>query len=148
MAELAVGRVALLSIHPRHAEAILAGDKRVELRRVPLAAETTHAVIYATAPVQKVVGWFEIDGIDEASQTSIWRLHGAVSGITRQEHRDYYAGSPRAFAIRIARAHRLGKGLPLTELPDVKRPPQSFQYLDPETVGWLFGNAVYENRVS
>lgn len=138
MAEPAFGRVALFSIHPRHAEAILEGRKRVELRRVAISADTTHAVIYATAPVRAVVGWFEVEGIDESSQTDIWSRHGGVSGITRREHRDYYAGASRAIAIKIAKAHRLSESLDLAVLPGVKRPPQSFQYLDPSRIGWIF----------
>ncbi len=62
MASAAIGRVALFSIHPQYAEAILAGTKSVEFRRTPLADDVTHVVVYATAPTKMVVGIFEVDG--------------------------------------------------------------------------------------
>lgn len=134
----ATRRVALLSIHPRHAEAILDGRKRVELRRVPVARDTTHVLVYATAPTQAVVGWFEVDGIDEASRTAIWNQHQFVTGVSRREYRDYFSGASRAFAIRVGRSHRLDPPISLDRLPGVRRPPQSFQYVDPEACGWIF----------
>lgn len=130
-------RVALLSIHPRHANAILDGHKRVELRRVPVADDTTHVIVYATAPTQAIIGWFEVKGIDLAAPTRIWNDHQPWCGVTRREFRDYFAGARRAAAIRVGRSHRLAEPLSLDALPNVKRPPQSFQYLDAKDIGWL-----------
>jgi len=138
MADRTPGRVALLSIHPRHAEAILQGEKLVELRRTAVARDVTHVLIYATAPVQAVVGWFDVEGVDVDSKTGIWDAHGAVAGVTRQEFRDYFDGAARAFAIRVGHAQRLDPALSLDQIPGVRRPPQSFQYLDPEPIGWVF----------
>lgn len=138
MADEAAGRIVLLSIHPRHAEAILRGEKRVELRRAPIAANTTHVLLYATSPVRAVIGWFEVLGIDEASMTAIWNKYGSVSGISRSEHRSYFKGATRAFAIRVARPKRLSPVLSLAELPGVTRPPQSFQYVDAQSSAWIF----------
>lgn len=130
-------RVALLSIHPRHAEAILDGRKRVELRRVAVAPDTTHVVVYATSPTQALIGWFEVDGVDLAAPTRIWNEHQDVCGITRREFRDYFSGARHAAAIRVGRSHRFDEPLSLDVLPNVKRPPQSFQYLAPDDVDWL-----------
>lgn len=138
MADRTPGRIALLSIHPRHAEAILDGCKRVELRRTAVAPDVTHVLIYATAPVQAVVGWFDVAGVDSDSKTGIWNTHGAVTGVTRQEFRDYFAGAARAFAIRVGHAQRLDPTISLDQIPGVRRPPQSFQYLDPEPIRWVF----------
>lgn len=141
-------RVALLSIHPRHAEALMAGTKRVELRRTPVRDDTTHVIVYATAPVKAVIGWFEVAGVDVDSQTSIWNTHRAVSGVTRGEFRSYFAGAARASAIRVAAAHRLDSPLPLDAIPGVKRPPQSFQYIDPSSIGWLIDDGRYSNALT
>lgn len=144
MADQALGRVALLSIHPRHASAILRGDKLVELRRTPVAADVTHVLIYATAPVQAVVGWFEVDGVDVASKSGLWSAHGSVAGVTRKEFRDYFSGAARAFAIRVGQVHRLLPMVSLDKIPGVRRPPQSFQYVDPDLIGWIFEREPYE----
>lgn len=144
MADRTPRRVALLSIHPRHANAILRGEKLVELRRTSVAADVAQVLIYATAPVQAVVGWFDVDGVDADSKTGIWDAHGAVAGVTRQEFRDYFAGATRAFAIQVGKAHRLDPTLSLDQIPGVRRPPQSFQYLDPESISWVFDRRVRE----
>lgn len=132
MADQSIGRVALLSIHPRHANAILDGHKRVELRRVPVSDDTTHVIVYATAPISAIVGWFEVAGIDLAAPTRIWNDHREVCGVTRREFRSYFEGARTAAAIRVRRSHRLVEPLSLAALPGVKRPPQSFQYLHGE----------------
>ena len=44
-------RIALMSIRPQFAAAILDGSKRVEFRKRPLAADIGTVVIYATKPV-------------------------------------------------------------------------------------------------
>lgn len=102
-----------------------------------MADDTTHVIVYATAPTQAIIGWFEVDGIDLAAPTQIWNDHRAWCGVTRREFRDYFAGARQAAAIRVGRSHRLGEPLSLDVLPNVKRPPQSFQYVDSSDVGWL-----------
>ena len=52
----AAGRVAVMSIHPRYAEAILSGQKRVEFRKRRLAPDVTTVLVYATQPVGVLVG--------------------------------------------------------------------------------------------
>lgn len=146
MADRTPRRVALLSIHPRHAEAILSGRKRVELRRVPVAPDTTHVLVYATAPVKAVLGWFEVEGIDEDTRTSIWNSHRSVSGVSRREFRAYFAGAERAYAIRVGRTHRLRSPVGLESIPGVKRPPQSFQYVDADPVAWMFATRDVPRR--
>lgn len=138
MADRTPGRIALLSIHPRHAAAILRGEKLVELRRTPVSADITHVLIYATAPTQAVIGWFEAEGVDEDTKTRIWETHGAVAGVTRREFRDYFAGAARAFAIRVGRTQTLDPQVSLDEIPGVRRPPQSFQYVEAEPIRWAF----------
>jgi predicted transcriptional regulator len=130
-------RIALISIHPRHAEAILDGRKEVELRRAPLAPETTHAVIYATAPTSAVVGWFEIESIEIDTKTAIWDRFGPLTCVSRAEHREYFAGATRAVAIRVRTAQKLDRAIPLSAFGGVSRPPQSFQYLDPSDAARL-----------
>jgi predicted transcriptional regulator len=134
MAGCSTRRIALLSIHPRHADNILNGSKAVELRRVPISDETSHVVIYATSPVCAVVGWFEVEGVDRASRSAIWETHGATTGVTRREFRRYFEGAAHAVAIRVRRPTRLATPVALDSIPGVSRPPQSFQYLEAASV--------------
>jgi predicted transcriptional regulator len=98
----------------------------------------SHVLLYATAPVQSVIGWFEVLEVDAGSRTSVWRQHGTVSGLSRSEYRANFSGARRAFAIRVGKVHRLADQLCLDRIPGVRRPPQSFQYVDAEQIAWLF----------
>jgi predicted transcriptional regulator len=122
-------RVAVLAIHPRFARAILKGEKRVELRRSSFRDPISHVVVYATAPVKKVVGWFEVGAIDRASPKAIWEAHGKDAGITRQEFRAYYQGAAGGTAILVKRTSALRDPQPLWAI-GARRPPQSFIYLE------------------
>lgn len=144
VARRTTGRVVLLSIHPHFADAILRGNKRVELRRKPVAPDVTHVVIYATAPVKAIVGSFEIKSIDQGSKTSIWNIHGPVTGVTRREFWNYFKGSSRAVAIRITKPSRLQRPVPINSISGVTRPPQSFQYVDPRNLDWLLSPPIGE----
>ncbi|TCJ21654.1 ASCH domain-containing protein [Nocardioides jejuensis] len=127
-----VGRVALFSIHPRYAEAILTGTKKVEFRRQGLPADVTHVVIYATAPVQRVVGAFEIEGIDCVPPSAAWSQYGDVGGIEEDPFFDYYDGAEAAFVIRVRDARRFDAPVALADIADGLRPPQSYMYLTDE----------------
>src|SRR5690606_16414773 len=52
MGTRATGRHALMSIRPEYAERILAGTKRIEFRKRPLASDITDVIVYATTPVR------------------------------------------------------------------------------------------------
>lgn len=122
--------VALLSIHPRFAEAILNGEKLVEFRRTRFARRVSHVVIYATQPVGMVVGWFEVEGIESRHPDELWGKFGGCGGIDEDEFRAYYMGRKMGYAIRVRRSGRLKRAKPLAKITCDAHPPQSFAYLD------------------
>ncbi|MFJ9612884.1 ASCH domain-containing protein [Streptomyces noursei] len=66
----------LLSLYPRFATAILAGAKKVEVRRQRVAAPPgTTVVLYATAPTMALVGLARIVAISIGSPQEVWRTH-------------------------------------------------------------------------
>jgi predicted transcriptional regulator len=129
VAGAATGRVALFSIHPHYADAILAGTKSVEFRRQGLPDDVTHVVIYSTAPVQRIVGMFEIADIDKTSPTRAWKKYGPVGGIAQTPFERYYTGAMNAYVIRVRNACRFDTPVALTDLDPNMRPPQSYMYL-------------------
>lgn len=129
MGSRAAERVALMSIHPHYAEAILKGTKRIEFRKRALACDVRTVVVYATAPVKAIVGEFTIDDIVVATPTRLWNLHGSVGGIDRSSYREYYAGSTRAAGILVKASRRYKRPVPLAELSPMPTTPQSFSYL-------------------
>jgi predicted transcriptional regulator len=130
-------QVALLSIHPRYANALLNGEKRIEFRRTRPRQDLSLVVIYATRPVGKVIGWFEVDDVIEAAPRTLWRRFGTCAGIDRASYFEYYKEASRAFGITVRRAVRLDEPRDLEELQSGLRPPQSYQYLRSETLATL-----------
>lgn len=132
MAQRSARRVALMSIHPEYAEALLDGTKTVELRRSRFANDISHILIYATSPVQKVLGWAKTGPIKEGSPTRIWETHKGQAGISRSTYRAYFQGSRRAIAIHVMSPQWLPTPLSLSEIDDGLQAPQSWRYLSLE----------------
>ncbi len=128
------GRIALLSIRPAYAAAIMDGSKRVEFRRRPPAADVTHVVVYASSPVQRVVGSFDVVGLDRAAPDELWARWSVVGGIGRVDFDTYFKDSESAYAIRVGRPRSLPLPIRLARLGVDLRPPQSFQYLRDEVL--------------
>lgn len=138
MAGQSSGRIVLMSIHPKYADALLDGTKTVELRKSLLADDVSHIVIYATAPVQRVVGWVEAVRVEHDSPTAIWKRHRSRTGLRERDFRKYYRGHPRAVAIHVDSPRRLRSPLELSAVDTGLTPPQSWRYLsaaEAESVG-------------
>lgn len=129
MVGTAVGRVALFSIHPHYACAILDGSKEVEFRRQGLPDDVTHVVIYATAPVQQVLGTFEVAGVDKLTPSRAWKRHGRTGGIEKTAFERYYNNAEHAFVIRVHNPQTFPTPFLLADLDENLRPPQSYMYL-------------------
>jgi predicted transcriptional regulator len=151
-----VGRVALMSIHPVHAGAILRGDKKVEFRKRPLAADITHVLVYATAPVFAVVGAFTVAGQHTSSPASLWKRFRQDAGIPRLKFFDYYGSSAKGTGIKVGMVLAPRQPLNLKSSLGVRRPPQSFQYLTAETAqsaldamspGWAYSLSLQIQRL-
>lgn len=120
----------LLSIKPEYAEKILSGTKRYEYRKAVFRnTEVKTVVIYATMPVGKVVGEFEVGGIVRGSPSKLWRETREASGITRDFFMAYFEGRTEAQAIRVASTRRYATPKALRDVSGSSTPPQSFQYL-------------------
>jgi predicted transcriptional regulator len=131
--------VALFSIHPRFADAILRGEKRVEFRRRGPSRDTAFVIVYATSPVSRIVGWFRVGGIEAEAPKALWERFGGVGGIELDEFDRYYEGRDVGTAITVAEAASLTEPLPLSSLGGVSNPPQSFQYVCWDTFEHLRG---------
>lgn len=120
----------LLSIKPEYAEKILDGRKHFEFRKkIFKRSEVRTIVIYATKPLGKVVGEFEIDEILEDKPDKIWRLTKNKSGITKSFFNTYFEKQQTAFAIKVGTIQRYEKPLDLQDVIPGRPAPQSFCYL-------------------
>jgi predicted transcriptional regulator len=127
------GRAVLLSIKPRYADLILAGSKRVELRRSWPSNDIGVLVLYSSAPVQKLVGVAYVDSVKESDIEVLWQLAVKYGGgVTREELIEYFEGKKLAYGIMIKDTRTAQKAMDPKELFSGFAPPQSFQYLTPE----------------
>lgn len=127
MDEDQAGTVALLSIRPEYVRAIELGQKKVEFRRRGFARQVDFVVVYATAPVARIVGYFSVAELVKASPAKLWRRFSKVAGIERSAFYDYYRGAADPIAIKISGFTKLASPVPLTALK--RRAPQSYCYL-------------------
>lgn len=125
--------VLFLSLRPRFADAVLSGDKTVELRRArPSAPSGTIAVVYAATPRRAVVGICVVDNIRTGSPDAIWQRHRNEVGIVQSEYDAYFSGAEQAVAIALRDPQPLPRPIPLQRVRSVwgpSMPPQSFRYV-------------------
>jgi predicted transcriptional regulator len=120
----------LLSIKPEFVEKIFSGLKRYEFRRVIFKSKNvSKVVVYASHPVQRVVGEFEVGGILALNQKQLWRQTKQYSGIAKAYFDEYFADKETAYAIKIKKAKRYEQPMMLEYLCPSARPPQSFMYI-------------------
>ncbi|MCE9673826.1 ASCH domain-containing protein [Myxococcus stipitatus] len=120
----------LLSIKPEYAEKILEGKKHYEFRRAVFKnPEVKTVVIYATKPVGKVVGEFDIAEVLSECPSDLWARTSKLAGITRRFFDQYFTGRKTAYAIKVQNVRRYRKPLELQTLLENGVPPQSFCYL-------------------
>lgn len=119
----------LLSIKPKYAELILSGAKKYEFRRAIFKRQSVKKVIiYASSPISKVIGEFEIDDILSLSVHDLWDCTMEHSGIDKEFYDSYFSGKEIGHAIKVKSVKRYQKYKELDEF-DVKRAPQSFAYI-------------------
>lgn len=125
-------RLALLSVHPEYAEALVNGDKTVEFRKRALATDVTHVAIYATMPVGRIVGIFSVKEQVIDTPHGLWSKFRAVAGISQDKFVAYYNGHATGVGIRVDEMVRLKDWITLEEAFGISRAPQSIQYFKPE----------------
>ncbi len=119
----------LLSIKPEYAFKIFDGSKRFEFRKVIFKNPNIKTVVvYASSPVQQVIGEFEIEDIFSLNPEAIWKMTKKYSGITEDFFYEYFANREIAHAIKIKSTKKYKK--PLSIKDDFNLiPPQSYVYL-------------------
>ena len=119
----------ILSIKPKFANKIFDGSKKFEFRKAIFKNENVKTVIvYASSPVQKVIGEFEIGEILNNDLETLWKLTKEHSGITEDYFYEYFTNRENGFAIQIKNRIKYSKPKCLREDFNL-HPPQSFAYV-------------------
>ena len=129
-------RTALISIHPEYAEKIFAGEKKFEFRRRWTSRSVETLFIYATVPVQRIVGFAKIARVTQGTPTQLWRLtHQVNGGFSKSKLFAYFGSSKTGVAIELSKVTPMPGGIdPRLCLGRGFRPPQSFRYLSEKEI--------------
>lgn len=119
----------VLSIKPEFAFKIFDGTKKFEFRKAIFKNSNVKSVIvYASSPVQKVIGEFEIGKIFNNDLETLWDLTKEHSGITEDFFYDYFCERDNGFAIQVKKKKKYKE--PKCLRTDFNlHPPQSFAYV-------------------
>jgi len=117
----------LMSIHPQYVKAIQSGDKKIEFRKRSFSKDISNILVYETAPIKAVVGYFIIKEINIDTPQKIWNKYSNVGEITKEDYFSYYNDVDIAVGICISKYISFSKPV------DIKKyklqPPQSYVYL-------------------
>ena len=119
----------LLSIKPKFAKQIFDGSKKFEYRKAIFKNQDIKTVVvYASSPIQKVIGEFEIDCIINDSIADLWEKTKYSAGIDKDYFYQYFSEREVGYAIKIKKTRKYRKPLSIKEDFNLT-PPQSFIYL-------------------
>jgi predicted transcriptional regulator len=119
----------LLSIKPEFALKIFDGTKKYEFRRSIFKRDDVDTVVvYASSPMQQVIGEFEIKDILCLEVESLWQITQQFAGIDKDFYDEYFADKEMAFAIQVGKIYKFSKPKRLLDY-DMNYAPQSFAYL-------------------
>jgi predicted transcriptional regulator len=120
----------LLSIKPEFAYKIFDGSKKFEFRKAIFKDKSVKkVVVYASSPMQKVIGEFEIEQILFSDTENLWQDTQEFSGISKDYFDDYFIDKKMGYAIQIKSITKYSNPLCLKNDLQIKTPPQSFMYL-------------------
>ena len=122
-------KVALFSIKPCYAWAILDGSKRYEYRKTKMNSAVNTIYIYATAPIQRVVGCVQLKRCISASPDIVWTATRQYAGLDRRTFDCYFSNANQAYAYELSCPIRYSQPRLLSDYGLI-RPPQSFCYVE------------------
>jgi len=118
----------VLSIKPQFANKIFDGTKKFEFRKAIFKNQNvTSVLVYASSPVQKVIGEFEIAEIFNLDLKTLWDKTKEYSGITEEYFYEYFENREQGFAIQIKNKKKFENPKCLKTDYNLT-PPQSFAY--------------------
>lgn len=119
----------LLSIKPEFADLIFSGKKHYEYRKQIFKQEVDTVVVYASSPVQKIIGEFSIENIFHDELTSLWNKTKKYSGISQQYFNEYFQNKSTGYAIKVSDTKLYPEPINLNCVYS-SAPPQSFAYIE------------------
>ena len=140
----------LLSIHPKYAAMIYAGEKKIEFRaNIPRkynlheAPRDDYIFLYETAPVYAVTGWIKVDGyinvnkILNGDRKDLKRMIINDGRFTMEQIKEYKPNF-QLWGWHIAEAYNFGRKHFITRYSPNEKPPQSWCYTRAEPLSQIY----------
>ena len=124
----------LLSIRPIYADAIFVGEKTVEFRKNIFSPSVSRVFVYSSSPIKKIIGYFDINHIEDSSPEVLWSKYQRFGHISREEYFEYYKGHSLAYGIVIKDFHKFNTPIYPNDIFTDFKAPQSYFYVDNVTV--------------
>jgi predicted transcriptional regulator/ribosomal protein S18 acetylase RimI-like enzyme len=126
----------VLSIHPEFAKKIVTHKKTVEIRkRFSKKLVGSCVFLYATRPIQSVVGEARISSVAEGRPHDIWMAFKDQLGCSKTNFTEYCRGYRKIYAVSLEELIPYPDPLPWAVFSAAFdapiRPPQSYQFLKP-----------------
>ena len=123
----------LISLEGRHADGIISGTKKVELRNRRMNLSKGDCVwIYRKQPNGRVVMRATVKAVDEGNPQLLWGRYRKVCGISKKEFFAYFGGVKIGCAISLYKIKTLSSSVPLETIRKKEttfHPPQFSKYL-------------------
>lgn len=124
----------ILSIKPIYAKKIMDGTKTVEFRKKVFKKPIDKVFVYSSAPQKKIIGYFTVKEIIEDSPQNLWDEFRDMGGIDKDSFFDYYRDYSTGFSIKISKVKKFKKEIDPCEYFDNFNAPQSYIYLEKESL--------------
>ena len=119
----------ILSIKPKYAEKILDGKKTYELRKTIFRnPDVKKVIIYASSPISKIIGEFEIDYILHKEIDDLWKKTKDFNCVEKSFFDEYFTNKEKGYAIKIKKTKKYRQHFCIKEKFGIKA-PQSFSYV-------------------
>lgn len=122
----------LMSIKPEFAYQILDGKKFYQMRRVLPRGPITNVIVYASSPVQRFIGEFDVDEVVTGDLEDVWNGTRYRGGILKDYYDRYFSGKTVAHALHVVRPIQYRYSVDPKDIIADFHPPQSFSYLTDE----------------
>jgi predicted transcriptional regulator len=107
----------VLSIKPEHANNIINGKKRVEIRRsFSTRWQNSKALLYSSSPQKHFVGEAIIGEVQSAAPQMIWDTWNTEIGCSSEEYFSYCKGSEKVYAVVFSEVNRFMHSIPKIQL--------------------------------
>ena len=119
---------AILSIKPYYANKILEGEKLYELRKSIFKSNVDKVIIYASAPISKIIWEFQIEWILYENINTLREKTKSSSCVDKKFFNAYFENKNKWYAIKVWKVKRYKKYLSIKKDFGMT-PPQSFSYI-------------------